>query len=174
VVWEGYGDAFSSSDDRSVPAPGTFSSWSLDGRPLAYIPTYADRRDGFIDNTDRYDRARAEFAREARAARIPIERTGASLFLIGGDRDRTWSSGSMVRSLANAMDAAGRGAQVETYISPAGGHFLCGDGLYPHRLWQVDDPSAFAPILDEQGRAEAEAWVAKVDFLRRSLGEEGR
>lgn len=173
VVWEGYGDAFSSRDDRSVPPPGTFSSWSLNGQPLAYIPTYADRRDGFIDNTDRYDRARAEFVRQARAARIPIERTGASLFLIGGDRDRTWSSGSMVRSLANAMDAAGRGAQVETFISPAGGHFLCGDGLYPHRLWQVDDPSAFAPVLDEQGRAEADAWVAKIDFLRRVLGEVG-
>lgn len=173
VVWEGYSDAFASGDPAVLPPPGQFSSWSYGGRPLTYIPTYASRRDGFLDNTDRYDRARAEFSAEARAARIPIERTTAALFLIGGDRDRTWSSGSMVRSLANAMDAAGRGSQVETFISPTGGHYLCGDGLYPHRLWQTDDASAYAPVLDDQGRSEVEAWTAKIAFLRSALGVEG-
>lgn len=173
VVWEGYGNAFAPSQPVTPPA-GQFSSWSWQGQPLPYIPTWGDRRDGFVDNTDRYDRARAHFADEARAARIPIERTGARLFLIGGDRDRTWSSGAMVRSIANAMDAVGRGDQVDTFISPTGGHFLCGDGLYPHRLWQVDDTSAFAPDLDEQGRAEAAAWEAKIAFLREALASAGQ
>lgn len=170
VIWEGYGAvSWDGSAVRSLPDPGTYSSWSFKGKPLAYIPTYADRRDGFIDNSDRYDRARAEFSGEARAARIPIERTGAALFLIGGDRDRTWSSGAMVRSLVNAMDAVGKGAQVEPFVVPTGGHFLCGDGLYPHRAWQEDNPSPFAPDIDAQGTAEYNAYVAKLDFLRRAL-----
>ena len=75
----------------------------------------------------------------------------------------------MVSSLANAMDAAGRGDQVETFISPTGGHYLCGDGLYPHRLWQVDDPSVFAPNIDDQRSGEAAAWEAKIAFLNRTL-----
>lgn len=170
VVWEGYGAvSWDGSVARSLPEPGTYSSWSFQGKPLAYIPTYADRRDGFLDNTDRYDRARAEFASEARAARIPIERTGAALFLIGGERDRTWSSGAMVRTLVNAMDAAGKGRQVEALVSPTAGHFLCGDGLYPHRAWQEDSASSFAPDIDAQGAAEFAAYEAKLAFLRRVL-----
>lgn len=170
VVWEGYGAASWNRDAvPSIPEPGTYSSWSRGGRPLAYIPTYAERRDGFIDNTDRYDRARAEFAADARAARIPIERTGAALFLIGGERDRTWASGAMTRSLVNAMDSAGKGAQVDALVSPTAGHFLCGDGLYPHRAWQEDNESAFAPDIDAQGAAEYAAFIAKLAFLRRIL-----
>lgn len=169
VVWEGYGPAIFDGSSTSARPAGSHSSWSWGGVPLPYIPTYDDRRDGFLDNTDRYDRARAEFATEARAARIPIERTSARLFLIGGDRDRTWASGSMVRSLANAMDAVGKGDQVETLVSPTGGHFLCGDGLYPHRLWQEDSTSAYAPDIDGQGRGEVAAYEAKIAFLKRVL-----
>lgn len=170
VSWQGYGaTSWNGSAVTDLPAEGTYSSWSWRGAPLDYIPTYADRRDGFIDNTDRYDRARAEFSQAARAARIPIERTRAYLYLIGGDRDRTWASGAMTRSLVNAMDATGRGSQVESLISPTGGHFLCGDGLYPHRAWQEDSPSTFAPDIDAQGRAEFSAYEGKIAFLRRVL-----
>ena len=171
IVWEGYGEvSFSGGVARNTPAAGTYSSWSWRGRPLAYLPTFATQESGFPDNTDRYDRARAAFPAQARAARIPIERTRARLFLIGGGRDRTWSSGAMVASLANAMDAAGRGAQVMTLVAPTGGHFLCGDGLYPHRAWQEDNASAFAPDIDAQGQAEVAANAGKVAFLREALG----
>jgi acetyl esterase/lipase len=170
VVWEGYGaTSWNGETVANLPAAGTYSSWSWRGVPLAYIPTYADRRDSFTDNTDRYDRARAAFPQAARAARIPIERTRAQLYLIGGERDRTWASGAMTRSLVNAMDAAGRGAQVETLISPTGGHFLCGDGLYPHRAWQEDNTSPFSPDIDAQGQAEYAAYEGKIAFLRRVL-----
>ncbi len=167
VVWEGYGAITSNTDP--VPDPGTYSSWSLGGRPLAYVPTFASRRDGFIDNSDRYDRARATLPAAGIAARIPIERSAAQLYLIGGDRDRTWSSGSMVRSLANAMAAAGRGAQVDTLIDPVGGHYLCGDGLFPHRAYQVQSPDPLAPQIDAQGVSEVAAYNGKIAFLRRVL-----
>lgn len=171
VVWEGFGAV---SAKGEVPAAGTYSSWSWRGKPLPYLPAYAAQRDGFVDNTDRYDRARAEFPTAARAARIPIERSRARLFLIGGDRDRTWSSGGMVKSIANAMDAAKRGDQVETFISATGGHYLCGDGLYPQRAWQDDSPSPFAPEIDAQGQAEVAAHRAKIAFLYRVLGVKPR
>ena len=119
-----------------------------------------------MDNTDRYDRARAEFASAARLARIPIELSRARLLLIGGDRDRTCSSGAIVRSLANAMDAVGKGRQVETLVSPTGGHFLRGDGLYPHRAWQEDETSPYAPDIDAQGAEEFAAYQAKPPFSR--------
>lgn len=170
VVWEGYGAAsWNGAAVAHLPATGTYSSWSWRGAPLAYIPTYADRREGFIDNTDRYDRAREEFTQAARAARIPIEHTRAHLYLIGGERDRTWSSGAMTRSLVNAMDAAGQGARVESLISPTGGHVLCGDGLYPHRARQEDNSSPYAPDIDAQGQAEYAAYQGKLSFLRRTL-----
>lgn len=170
IVWEGYGTvSFEGGRARNMPPAGTYSSWSRNGRSFPYLPTYADRENGFADNTDRYDRARAEFEAAARAARIPIERTRARLFLIGGDRDRTWASGAMVRSLANAMDAAGRGRQVTSFVSPDAGHYLCGDGQYPHRAWQEDNASAFAPSIDAQGAAEYSAYVAKLAFLRDAL-----
>jgi pimeloyl-ACP methyl ester carboxylesterase len=170
VVWEGYGaTSWNGATVANLPAAGTYSSWSWRGTPLAYIPTYADQRDGFVDNTDRYDRARAQFSQPARAARIPIERTRAQLYLIGGERDRTWASGAMTRSLVSAMDAAGKDAQVESLISPTGGHFLCGDGLYPHRAWQEDNASPFAPDIDAQGQAEFAAYEGKMAFLRRVL-----
>jgi len=90
VVWEGYGaTSWKGAAVANLPATGTYSSWSWRGAPLAYIPIYANRREGFIDNTDRYDRARGEFTQAARAARIPIEDTQAHLYLIGGERDRT-------------------------------------------------------------------------------------
>ncbi len=175
VVWEGYGAvAFDGGNARNVPAAGTYSSWSLAGQALPYIPTFADRpyigdTVGFIDNSDRYDRARALQPDAGMAARIPIERTAARLYLIGGDRDRTWASGSMVRSLANAMAAAGRGAQVETLIDPVGGHSLCGDGLFPHRAYQVQSADRFAPLIDAQGASEVAAHDGKIAFLRRAL-----
>ncbi len=170
VVWEGYGAATWDGDAvRSIPEAGTYSSWSWRGQPLPYIPTYADRREGFLDNTDRYDRARAQLVDASRAARIPIERSRAQLLLIGGDRDRTWGSGPMARSLASAMDAAGHGDRVQTLISATGGHFLCGDGLYPHRAWQEENASNFAPDIDAQGQAEVAAHEAKIAFLRRAL-----
>lgn len=75
----------------------------------------------------------------------------------------------MTRSLVNAMDAAGKGGQVEALVSPTAGHFLCGDGLYPHRAWQEDNASAYAPDIDAQGAAEFAAYEAKLAFLRRVL-----
>ncbi|WP_073977256.1 hypothetical protein [Erythrobacter donghaensis] len=54
----------------------------------------------------------------------------------------------MVRSLVNAMDAAGSGRQVEALVSHTACHFLCGDGLFPHRAWQEDSASSYALAID--------------------------
>jgi dienelactone hydrolase len=169
IVWEGYGAVDWDSANRSIPAAGTYSSWSIAGQPLPYLPTFADRRDGWPDNTARYDEARATWPEAARWARIPVEQTSARLFLIGGGRDRTWASGTMTANIVATMRRAGRGGQVETFVSPTADHYLCGNGQWPVRTYQQDRTGPDAPDIDAQGAAEVAAHAAKIAFLRRVL-----
>jgi dienelactone hydrolase len=169
IVWEGYGAVDWDSPNRSIPSPGTYSSWSIAGQPLPYLPTFADRRDGWPNNNARYTEARTTWPEAARWARIPVEQTDARLFLIGGGRDRTWASGAMAENVAATMRRAGRGRQVETFISPTADHYLCGNGMWPHRSYQDEPGTPDAPDIDAQGAAEIAANAAKIAFLRRVL-----
>ncbi len=169
IVWEGYGAVDWTAAERSIPAAGTYSSWSIAGHPLPYLPTFADRRDGWPDNTARYDEARATWPEVARWARIPVEQTNARLFLIGGGRDRTWASGAMTANIVATMRRAGRGGQVENFVSSQSGHSLCGNGQWPYRTYEQDRDDPTAPDLDAQGAAEVAAHAAKIAFLRRVL-----
>jgi dienelactone hydrolase len=169
IVWEGYGAVDGQTPADAIPAPGTYSSWSIAGQPLPYLSTFATRRDGWPDNRARYDEARATWPEAARWARIPVEQTNARLFLIGGGRDRTWASGTMTESIAATMRRAGRGQRVETFISPTADHYLCGNGLWPHRSYQDEPGTPGAPDIDAQGAAEVAAHAAKIAFLRRVL-----
>ncbi len=169
IVWEGYGAVDWTSANRTIPAAGAYSSWSIAGQPLPYLPTFADRRDGWPDNTARYDEARATWPDAARWARIPVEQSEARLFLIGGGRDRTWSSGTMTANIVATMRRAGRGDQVETLVSPTADHYLCGNGQWPFRSYQNDRTGPTAPDIDAQGAAEVAAHTAKIAFLRRVL-----
>lgn len=169
IVWEGYGAVSETTRPEAMPAPGTYSSWSIAGQPLPYLPTFADRRSGWPDNRARYDEARATWPQAARWARIPVEQTHARLFLIGGGRDRTWASGSMTETIAATMRRAGRGGAVETFIAPTADHYLCGNGQWPVRSYQTDRTEPDAPDIDAQGAAEVAAHAAKIEFLRRVL-----
>lgn len=161
VVWEGYG--------RFAKPGEVISSWSFGGTPLPYIPTYNSKREGWPNNGARYAQARAEFKAEALAARIPIERSKAKLFVIGGDRDETWASGEMSDALVATMRKAGKGRQIQSYISPTAGHSLCGDGLWPHRAYQRDSDSPGAPVIDDEGAAADIAYRRKIQFLQKAL-----
>ncbi len=169
VVWEGYGAVDWDLASPVVPAAGTYSSWAIGGRPLPYLPTFSDRRDGWPSNGARYAEARTTWAEAARWARIPVEQSDARLFLIGGGRDRTWASGAMTESIIATMQRAGRGRQVESIISPVADHYLCGDGTWPHRSYQDELATVDAPDIDAQGAAEVAAHAAKLAFLRRVL-----
>lgn len=136
---------------------------------VKYMPAFAERRDGWPNNGARYAEARETWPEAARWARIPVEQSNAHLFLIGGGRDRTWSSGTMTQSIAATMRRAGRGRQVESFISPTADHYLCGNGTWPHRAYQAEPATVDAPDIDAQGAAEVAADAAKLAFLRRVL-----
>lgn len=169
IVWEGYGAVDWTAPGASVPTAGTYSSWSIDGQPLPYLPTFGDRREGWPDNRARYDEARAHWPEAARWARIPVEQTRARLFLIGGGRDRVWASGSMTTAIVATMRRAGRGNQIKALISPESGHSLCGNGQWPYRSYEDDRNEAEFPDLDKQGAAEVAAHQAKLAFLAAAL-----
>jgi len=167
VVWEG---------DTAHAPPGEASSWSLGGRPHPYIPLYpwtdADgdfRIDNFYDNAERYSRSRRDRPREAAAARIPIERSRARLFLIGGDRDEVWASGEMSRAIVAAMRRAGRGRRAEALIFPTAGHQLCGDGTFPVYAYESQSERPRDKLLTDEGHANGIAFRRKIAFLRAAL-----
>jgi hypothetical protein len=75
----------------------------------------------------------------------------------------------MAENVAATMRRAGRGRQVETFISPTADHYMCGNGTWPHRSYQDEPGTPDAPDIDAQGAAEVAANAAKIAFLRRVL-----
>lgn len=119
VVWEGWG------------AGETVSSFSWRGEPLPFVP-YQDMSRA-LDRSDSYTMTEAhENGRKANpdrlaAARIPVERIDEPVLLIGGDKDTTWASGPMSRTLKATREEAG--LETELYVYPEGGHGVGGSPL---------------------------------------------
>jgi dienelactone hydrolase len=173
VVWEGYGttDPRNRAETRHA-LPAIASSWSFKGKPLRYVPLRAEVSgpgNPFFDNTERYDVSRAEHPRDAAAARIRLERFRGHVLLLGSGRDEVWASGRMADALVRRFRAVGRAANIEAIVYPDSGHEICGDGLYPPRVWHEDSSDARRPDLDAQGAAAVDAWQRTVGFFRRTL-----
>jgi dienelactone hydrolase len=161
IVWQGFGEG-----ENVLPVRST---WQLDGRALPFVPLYPYVDGRFRDNTDRYERSRRFNADAAQLARIPIEKTKARLLLIAGDLDEVWASGAMARNIAETMQHAGKGKQVETLIAPKAGHGVCGDGSFPVRAYGKDDPDPDRKSLNAEGHATVTAFRRTVAFLKSVL-----
>ncbi|WP_188895913.1 alpha/beta fold hydrolase [Microlunatus endophyticus] len=96
VVWAGY------DHDRET------SHWTLDGRPLAYVPM--DWQNYVAEPVPRYrphyERSRVTFADRVPAATIPVDRI-AQLILVAGGEDQVWSSVGHARRIRAIRSAAG-------------------------------------------------------------------
>lgn len=161
VVWEGYSEGWNGGLGAS--------SWSLDGRPLPYIPVFPrDDKLGSLyrTNAERYARSRAYHADLVEQARIPIEDTNARLLLLASDRDEIWPSGEMTRNLAERLMAAGKGDLLTVRIFPTAGHSISGTGTFPVWLYgeQNNEPGAIDILAG--GDAAADAWQQILAFLR--------
>ncbi len=161
IVWQGFGEG-----ENILPARST---WRLDGKALPFVPLYPYVDGRFRDNTDRYERSRRFNADAAKTARIPIEKTKAKLLLIAGDRDEVWASGAMARNIAENMQRAGKGKQVETLIAAKAGHGICGDGSFPVRAYGKDDPDPDRKSLNAEGHATVIAFRRTIAFLKSVL-----
>ena len=143
VVWEGWGRR---SDTR-------YASFSWRGEGLPFVP-YANIARG-INPNDPYTLAqshadgRAANPDSVAPARIAVERIDEPVLVTGGDKDTVWPSGTMVRNIKAARDAAG--LDTLAFVYPEGGHAVSGTPL--RRGTQADT------------RARQETFPATMDFL---------
>lgn len=103
---------------------------------------------------------RRRHSEKAAAARIMVEAISAPIFLAGGDRDTTWPSGQMVRTIAERR--AESGLPKEAYTFADAGHALSGTGWEPTGAGRSDTAQA-------DSLAQRDVWPAAIKFLRRVL-----
>jgi dienelactone hydrolase len=164
VVWEGYG--------RDPQPQQPVSSWSIAGQALPFVSTPALDPTGqrWATNTARYEAAwQAQTAAARAAAAIPIERAAGRFLFIGADRDEVWASGRMVRSAMARLRRFSRAGQAEALIFERSGHMICGDGVYPGRVYGTQRPDRRAKSLMAEGEDQLTAWDRTLDFLAREL-----
>ncbi len=124
VVWEGWGNG---------TVPGQRSSFSLNGKPLPFVP-YKDFMEefmGFQNGTPVHirrpqDKGRAANPAAAVKARIPVEKFKGPLMVIGGQDDLVWASGMMAHNIAEKRVEFG--LETVSLIYSDAGHYLSGSG----------------------------------------------
>ena len=170
VVWEGYGFG---NTRNSPPAakPPLASSWSWNGEPLPYVALRQSRPGvrEYFDNTERYERSRADDPARAEAAAIPLERTRARVLLLGSGRDEVWASGQMATRLAERLKRAGRSDQVELHVFPRAGHQICGGGTFPTHLYGEPSTDPRVKDLVAEGEAASQGFHLTQSFFSKHL-----
>ena len=162
VVWSGFG--------RPPAAGEVYSSWSIGGKGLPYIPY-----DNFQDSLDRkfssafvhqrsFDKATPQ---NKEAARIPIENASARLLLLAATNDVVWPSGRMTDEIERTLSNAHTQATVHSFIFENASHFICGTGSEPRRINPVHKPEGDDPSPDADAHAAAAGWKATGEFLKR-------
>ena len=170
VVWEGYGFG-NARNNPPATKPALASSWSWNGEPLPYV-ALRQAQPGlreYFDNTERYERSRADDPARAAAAAIPLERTRARILLLGSGRDEVWASGRMATRLAERMKRAGRGDQMELHVFPRAGHQICGGGTFPTHLYGEPSTDSRVKDLVAEGEAASKAWQLTQLFFSKHL-----
>ncbi|NJS13370.1 MAG: dienelactone hydrolase [Sphingopyxis sp.] len=158
VVWEGWG---------TNAAEGTSSSFAWNGEALPFTPysgmsetiaalSRGERRSLTIPHLD----GRSQSPERTAAARIPVERYRGAMFVAGGDQDRTWPSGEMVRAIAERRAAAGRQTVAVSFRDA--GHGLSGSGWEP-----MNYPGNETLVADAGARQII--WARMWEFLDASL-----
>jgi dienelactone hydrolase len=171
VVWEGYGFG-NSRNNPATAKPAVASSWSWNGEPLPYValrPSQPPALRDYFDNTERYERSRADDPARAEAAAIPLEKTRARVLLLGGGRDEVWASGQMATKLAERMRRARRSDQVELHVFPRAGHQICGAGTFPTHLYGEPSTDPRVKDLVAEGEGASEAWRLTQLFFSKHL-----
>ena len=162
VVWEGIDIRGRIGRDPNFQAPGK-SGWSLRGQPLPYVPkfisaqrkieppfasldVYAPRLDEPIDP----------------AARIPVERIRAAVFMIAAGDDLAWPSLRMAREVRKQLAKRRRASEVQLHEYPMAGHAIMTPGM-PSTV-------ALGGTRTANANASSDAWGRLAHFLRERLG----
>ena len=167
VVWQAIGDQGASPDTPS---------WTLAGRDLPFAPVAGEAvmpemlRNAALRGWDRrrhrptlmhlLSTYALDDEAALSAARIPVERIGASMLLVSGDDDELWPSGAMAAAIAARRD---NGADVARAY-PGAGHFFRPPYLPTTATWS--DEIAFGGEPGPTAKAHAGAWAETLGFLR--------
>ncbi|MET0655418.1 MAG: acyl-CoA thioester hydrolase/BAAT C-terminal domain-containing protein [Pseudoxanthomonas sp.] len=164
VVFDGWGPGI---------AEGSRSAFSLHGEPLPFVPQIGYEREvaragrGLdVHVRKAYERGRAARPDLAVKARIPVERIGGQVMVIGAYDDQMWPSGAMAQRMTERRIEAG--LPVTALLFADAGHLLYDTGYAPTTTRnQGRRKVGGTPAAD--AHAQAETWQETFRFLRRAL-----
>jgi dienelactone hydrolase len=162
VVWSGFG--------RPPAAGEVYSSWSIDGKGLPYIPydNFQDALDRKFSSAFVHQRSLDKADPEQRAAaRIPIEKSDARFLLLAARKDVVWPSASMTRDIEASLRAAHKESEAKAIIFPEASHYICGTGSEPRRINPVHRPEGDDPTPEADANAAATSWKETKAFLQK-------
>ncbi|TPI23471.1 acyl-CoA thioesterase [Mesorhizobium sp. B3-2-1] len=100
------------------------SSWTLEGRPLPFVPTDPDWKASYVDGLVSYrglfEHCLTRFEQEADRAAIPVESISAEIVLVTGGDDALWPSLDFARSIVQRRKDAGKATRLVS--APDAGH----------------------------------------------------
>ncbi|MEP9359240.1 acyl-CoA thioester hydrolase/BAAT C-terminal domain-containing protein [Sphingomonas sp. KR3-1] len=142
------------------------SSFSLDGKPMAYVPY--DNSTGFKSVLDLYQRSLAKAAAYPDAV-IPVERIAGPVLLISGADDAMWPSGPMSKQVIERLDAKHFRFAHRQLDYPNAGHSIA----FPDAPTK---PTGDTPMMQMGGTdagnaaARIDAWKQTLAFFADTLG----
>ncbi|MBS0333085.1 MAG: dienelactone hydrolase [Proteobacteria bacterium] len=155
VVWAGI-------DMKNPAAPVTTSSWSWQGKPLAFAP-YAEGP--FRGVRDLYERSLAKAPPEAA---IPVEKIHGPVLLISGKADQLWPSTPMADAVIARLDAR-RFAWPHSHLSYGdAGHAAFGPPL-PASSPNLKRLASLGGTPEGNNAARADGWPKALAFLDRAF-----
>jgi dienelactone hydrolase len=158
------------------------SSWTFNKRPLPYVRwswPAMHRGDlvraatGSSRLTETHLESLAEFAGDVEAARIPIERSRAAIFIAAGTDDGMWPSAFSAEQLRRRLALRDPALATTFEIHPTG-HLILGSGWGPTTEFQrtTGRLQGGNPRLDSE--AQRIIWPAFLKFLDRHLRSSSR
>lgn len=162
VVWQG----INMTDWTSVK-----SSFSLDGRPVAFVPY--DASAPFTTVLDLYERSLRHLDKHPEAA-IPVERIAGPVLLLSGRQDALWPSSAMADQVIARLDAKGFKHPHRHLAYAEAGHV----GVVPPLEASGGGSGAAPPnpafplggTPEGNKAARAEAWAQTLAFFAEALG----
>lgn len=160
VAWQGI--------DLTLRPGETRSSWTFDGRPLAYVsfppeigPAQSDRGVSWLPVME----AALNDSSAVDAAMIAVEKCAGPVLLVSGGDDRVWPSGRMCEMLTDRMASHGRAEAIRHLHYPKAGHML-----FPYTRpadTQVPElPMDLGGTPDDDAAAHVDAWPTVLKYLR--------
>ena len=160
VVWQGI--------DLTLPPGETRSSWTFQGKPLAYVsfppeaePVQSNAGLSWLPVMD----AGLNHAAAGDAAMIAVEKCTGPVLLVSGGDDHVWPTARMCEMLTDRMAGHGRQEKISHLHYPKAGHMLFPysrptDTLVPEM------PTDLGGSPDENAAAHLDAWPRVLECLR--------